>query len=385
MLLIQRIPRVAALVSVSALPLLMTACGGGNEAPASPHSFAFVVGDRSNSAVASPAALIDELPDDLMPGARVTAVRVDGSADGVTVFSQLVPKEETDFDQKEVPGQVRAELRAALEASNPVEPEADTLGAISSAQRALQDASGDKTMKIADSLLSTAGVLQFQVGLLDSTPEDVVASVNKEELPDLGGIDVEIYGAGAVRDPQAALTEGKRKRLEEIWSRLFKEAGAKSVTFHPALSEAKDPGPLPPVTVVAISNSIAAAPPVGCTQVLSEQLVQFVPDTADFADPNAARQTIAGVAASMKGCQGKISVTGTTSSWGDAAGRQRTSQDRAETVRNELAAAMGIDASAIVALGVGMDFPEYIIDRDASGRLIPAEAAKNRTVRITES
>jgi hypothetical protein len=46
---------------------------------------------------------------------------------------------------------------------------------------------------------------------------------------------------------------------------------------------------------------------------------------------------------------------------------------------------MGIDASAIVALGVGMDFPEFIIDRDASGRLIPAEAAKNRTVRITES
>jgi outer membrane protein OmpA-like peptidoglycan-associated protein len=375
--------RIAALISISTLSLLLSACGGGDTA-AAPHSFAFVVGDRSNSNVPAPEALIGEVPDDLMPGARVAAFEVDGSADGVTVFSQVVPKAETDFDQKEVPGQIKAELRSALEAKKPDQPEANTLGAISSAVRALHDTSGDKTIKVADSLLSTAGVLQFQVGLLDSTPEDVVASVSKDELPDLSGIDVEIYGAGEVRDPQAALTESKRKRLEEIWNRLMKLAGAKSVTFHSALPERKDIGALPPVTVVAISNAIAAAPPVGCTQILSEQLVQFVPDTADFADPNAARQTIAAVAESMKGCQGKISVTGTTSSWGDAAGRQRTSQDRAETVRNELAAAMGVDASTIVAVGVGMDFPGYANDRDAGGRLIPADAAKNRTVRITE-
>ena len=371
--------------TLAALAALLAGCNS-SPAPAHPHSYAFVVGDRSNTVVPQSAAVVGKVPQDLVPGAIVAAFAIDGSPGGVTVYNKPVPKAGSDFDQKSVPGQVIANLRHALDGAKAATPEADTLGGIDSAARALRDADGDKTLIVADSMLSTAGVLQFQSGLLDATPEDVVASVNKNELPDLKGVDVQIYGAGEVRAPQGALTESKHTKLEQIWTLLLKQAGAKSVSFHGPLDENKNPGPLPPVTVVTISPQAAAAPPPPphtCVQVLPESEIAFIPDTADFVDPTTARQTIQGVAASVRGCPGSITVTGTTSSWGTPEGRQKTSQERADKVRDELAAALGIPASQIASRGAGMDFPEFVNDRDPQGRLIPAEAAKNRTVRIT--
>jgi outer membrane protein OmpA-like peptidoglycan-associated protein len=379
-------PRPATLLVVftlAAAVALPAGCSGSHPPP--PHSYAFVVGDRANTVVPQPAALAGMLPQNLVPGAIVAAFAVDGSPGGVSLYDKPVPKAGTDFDQKSVPGQVIANLRHALDGAKAATPEADTLGSIDSAARALRDADGDKTLIVADSMLSTAGVLQFQNGLLDATPEDVVASVNKEELPDIKGVDVQIYGAGEVRPPQGALTQSKHTKLEQIWTLLLKQGGAKSVSFHGAVDEKKNPGPLPPVTIVPISQQVAAAPPPPhtCVHVLPESEIAFVPDTADFVDPATARQTIQAIAASMRGCPGTITVTGTTSSWGTPEGRQKTSQERADKVRDELAATMGIPTSQIVARGVGMDFPEYVNDRDPHGRLMPAEAAKNRTVRIT--
>ena len=383
----RRIRRLAVLsVGVSATvgaALGLAACGGKDAPPTTKQSYGFVVGDRSNTKVPSIDELIDKLPLDLVPESKVAVFAVDGSNNGVELYNKPVEKTENQMDQAGVSSQVLSDIRGALEEAKPTAPEANTLGAIGSAANALRDTDGNKTLVVADSMLSTAGVLQFQTGLLDASPEDVVASVNKEELPDLSGIDVQVHGLGEVRSPQGDLTESKRKKLESIWTSLLNEASAKSVTFHSQLGEDADVTGLPPVTVVQISQiAPALLSPNTCQQVLTETLIQFVPDTADFADPTVAKQTIAEAAASLKGCPGSITVTGTTSSWGSPEGREQTSQDRAGRVRDELAVALGVSPSTIVATGVGMEFPEYINDRDPSGRLIPAEAAKNRTVRI---
>lgn len=369
--------------AVTAAVFSLGACGGSDPAPKTKQSYGIVVGDRSNTKVPSTDELIGKLPEDLIPGSKVAVLAVDGNNNGIDLYNKPVEKTENEMDQAGVSSQVLSDVRVAIEHAKPIAPEANTLGAITSAANALRDTDGDKTLIVADSMLSTAGVLQFQSGLLDASPEDVVASVNKDELPDLSGIDVQIYGLGEVRDPQGGLTESKRKKLESIWTSLLNEAGAKTVAFHSQLGEDVDVTGLPPVTVVQISQITTVAPATNvCQQVLPETLIQFVPDTADFADSIVAKQTIGGAAASMKGCPGTITVTGTTSSWGTPEGRHQTSQDRAGRVRDELAVALNVNPSMIVARGVGMDFPEYVNDRDQSGRLIPAEAAKNRTVRI---
>lgn len=361
----------------------LAACSEGDPPLTVKQSYGFVVGDRSNTKVPSIDELMGKLPVDLIPESKVAVFVVDGSNNGVELYNKPVEKTENEMDQSGVSSQVLSDVRGVLEDAKPIAPEANTLGAIGSAANALRDADGGKTLVVADSMLSTAGVLQFQSGLLDASPEDVVGSVNKEELPDLSGIDVQVYGLGEVRDPQGGLPESKRKKLESIWTALLGEAGAKSVTFHSQLGENTDVTGLPPVTVVQISQiTPAAVSPTSCNQVLTEALIQFVPDAADFADPVFAKQTLSEVAASLKNCPGSITVTGTTSSWGTPEGRQQTSQDRAGRVRDELAVALGVSPSTIVARGVGMEFPEYVDDRDSSGRLIPAEAAKNRTVRI---
>lgn len=375
---------IASLAAVAAMSL--AACDG-EEPSVENHSFGIVLGERSNSVVPAVEEVVDKLPSDLAPGAKVVIYRVDGSNAGLRLFDETVERTDDDFDQADASAQVPVDARRALE-QEPVagEPEANVLGSIASVANSLGDVSGAKTILIADSMLSTAGVLQFQKGLLDSSAEDVVASVNADELPDLSGIDVEVYGAGEVRDPQKSLSVGQRKKLEAIWTGLLETAKAKSVTFHTQLGSRTDVPKLPSVTVILISQSIASpappAPTSECTYVLPESLIQFVPDSADFLEPEIALSTIDGVADNMRGCQGTITVTGTTSSWGTAEGRQHTSLERAERVRDELASALGVDSSTITARGVGMDFPEYVNDRDASGRLIPADATKNRTVRI---
>jgi len=371
---------VSAVVVVAALSVSASGC----EPPPSPkHSYAFVVGDRSNTKAPAIDQVTDALPRDLVPGSKIAVFAVDGSNNGVEPYNKPVEKAENEMDQPDVSAQMRSDVHKKLETAKAAAPEVNTLGAISSAAHALKDRDGEKTLAIADSMLSTAGVLQFQSGLLDASPEDVVASVDKEELPDLSGIDIAVYGLGEVRDPQGQLPEGKRKKLESIWQSLLTESGAKSVTFHSQLGENADLKGLPPVTVVQILQfTPATVAPDRCQQVLPETLIQFVPDTADFAEPAAAETTIRDVADNMKDCPGTITVTGTTSSWGTPEGRQQTSQARAGRVRDALAVALGVNPSTIVAKGVGIDFPEYVNDRDASGRLIPAAAAKNWNVRI---
>lgn len=383
---ISRVVRVGVALLAAVTTMSLAACAD-EEPRVETHSYGIVLGERSNSVVPAVEEVVDKLPSDLAPGAKVVIYRVDGSNAGLRLFDETVERTD-DFDQADASAQVPVDARRKLEQEPSAgEPEANVLGSIASVANSLGDVSGAKTLLIADSMLSTAGVLQFQKGLLDSSAEDVVASVNPDELPDLSGIDVEVYGAGEVRDPQKSLSVGQRKKLEAIWTDLLEVAKARSVTFHTQLGSRTDVPKLPPVTVVLISQSIASpAPPAytsECTYVLPESLIQFVPDSADFLEPEIALSTIDGVADNMRGCQGTITVTGTTSSWGTVEGRQQTSQERAERVRDELASALGVDSSAIIARGVGVDFPEYVNDRDASGRLIPADAAKNRTVRIT--
>lgn len=365
-----------------AAALVLPACGGDQPEPG-PHSFAYVVGTRANSPAPDITSLMSQLPDAFAQDTKISLYEVDGTASGRQLLDHTVAATGNSFESERAAAQVKALVRRSLEAAGAGAPEADTLGAVASAARAVRAAEGAKTLVVADNMLSTAGALRFQDRLLSATPEDIVASMDRAELPDLAGFDVIVLGAGQTAQPQEPLTEAQHKKLRAIWTLVFETAGAMSVEFATVAQADPQPRGLPPVQVVDLPAAAPVVVPDSCTQVLPESVVQFLPDTAQFLDPEAAQSVIAQVAAILAECPGSLEVVGTTSSWGTADGRESTSLARAEAVRDALADALGVDAGTIAASGAGMAFEGFVEDRDTAGGLVPELAAGNRTVRIT--
>ncbi|GAA2404199.1 OmpA family protein [Actinomadura vinacea] len=95
----------------------------------------------------------------------------------------------------------------------------------------------------------------------------------------------------------------------------------------------------------------------------------------------AARGVIAGVAARLRGATGEVSVTGYTDSVGAPADNLRLSQQRAESVRAELARAAG--GVQIKAVGRGEADP--VQPNTKNGEDNPEGRAENRRVEISFS
>jgi OOP family OmpA-OmpF porin len=247
-----------------------------------------------------------------------------------------------------------------------------------------------KVLIIADPLLPTAGDLQFQRLGFDWTSEDIWERLNSHKptnLPDLRDIHVIVLGLGVTTSPQEALDEGRKKQLEDLWRTILIRSGNKGtrVDFAPDGVGAEPSPSRFKVSVVPVKRPEPPGPESQpCKeQVIPETVVQFKPDTAEFLAPELAQAAAERVAQALKNCPGRLTVTGTTSSWGTEAGRKRVSTDRAESFRSLLANVLNVSPASIVAVGVGMHFPAYVNDRSRAGELIPELAIRNRTVRVT--
>lgn len=109
------------------------------------------------------------------------------------------------------------------------------------------------------------------------------------------------------------------------------------------------------------------------------QTVAFQADSAEFADPAAAQQALAGVAAHLVANPQQVTLTGTTATDGAEEGRQRLSMQRAEAVK-ALFVALGVRPDSIATVGAGTSDPRHVVDVDTHGDLVPELAAQNRAV-----
>jgi outer membrane protein OmpA-like peptidoglycan-associated protein len=228
-----------------------------------------------------------------------------------------------------------------------------------------------------------------RIGLNWSTEDlwERLSATKPNNLPDLRDIRVVVVGLGATVPPQPAMDEGRIKQLEDLWRTVLIRSGAKDkkVDFVSAgagqeLSKSKYG-----VSVIPVKRPAPPPPPpLPCQeQVLPETVVQFRSDTAEFLAPAEARAAAERVARAFRNCPGRLTVTGTTSSWGTEAGRKRVSTARAGAFRSLLAEVLGVSSASIVAVGVGIHFAAFVKDRSTTNDLVPELAGRNRSVRVT--
>jgi outer membrane protein OmpA-like peptidoglycan-associated protein len=168
--------------------------------------------------------------------------------------------------------------------------------------------------------------------------------------------------------------------LAAIWTAIAQRAGATSVHVDETTAPAAA-GPdasLPPVTPIEPGIGYSCA---GTTMTLVGGPFAYRPDSDQFVDPNAALQVLIPIATQLRANGISATMFGTTATVGEVADRVRFSDERAQAVADMLID-LDVPVPQLHVEGLGSDFPGFAADRDETGRLLPAAAALNRTVRI---
>lgn len=369
---------VGVLLSGTFLAATVTAC-----APTEPTNVVIVLGARSNVAVPTYAGAIQEAAESVADtGGRLSIVVADGDP-AEDYANQLERAGGTSASRQQVMAANLKEFVNAFEGIQSSSPESDLLGSIDVAAKALRALEGSKTIVLADSAISTAGLLQLQsANLLDQDPNRVADEINAQDgLMDLGGITVRLALA-ATAAPQPALPSRTARRLEALLTAILEAFHADVVSDTAAKGEPR-PG-LPPVTPVPIDalepiTLDAAAEPGDLVAVMRDESVAFLPNSAVLADETSARAALHEVAAAAISHGWELDVVGTTATADTAEERLATSRARAE-----VAAGILREEGATVAsvAGVGSDFPEKVPDLRPDGSLDPEAARLNRSVRV---
>ncbi len=275
----------------------------------------------------------------------------------------------------------QAQLLQQLQSSRAKTDEANPLGALDVAARTIHGGGSNGTIVLLDSGLQTTGALNYTRGLLDSDPQKVAQELaERNQLPDLSGINVIVLGIGDVASPQASLDTAQCSNLRDQWHAIVSKAGAACTNIDPTPITGSAAAGLPDVATVTVPQTQAIAP--GNRVVISNTAVQFVSDSAELVNPIAARKALGLVAEDLKSSNKHILLTGTTATDGTEPGRLALSRQRADAVK-ALLVELGVPAANISTEGVGTHNAEHVNDLSSTGTLIESKAAQNRNVILT--
>jgi outer membrane protein OmpA-like peptidoglycan-associated protein len=270
-------------------------------------------------------------------------------------------------------------------------PESDPLSALRLATRALESAPvGPRHIVVVDSGLATCAPAMFtQEGMLFAYPQDVADYLEAIDAlvsfaPD---VSIDWFGIGDVAAPQEALTNHQRENLKSIWEAIITRGGGR-VVFHDDAPETTVVNGLPAVSVVEIETEplpelIEADEPI----FLSEDVLHFVPNYADFIDPQQARRVLEPYANYLAEHPDLyLHVVGTTAEGGwptDDPASVKASYDlswsRAGVVA-QLLIELGAPEAQVIPEGQGFFDQWHEQETDANGNYLPDAAARNRKV-----
>lgn len=401
--------RSALAVGALSLAALLAGCSGTasdtSEAAASvqPVNVVFAIG--SGARANTPA--LDSLPTQLSQAVE-TCVETGGYFDVITIDGDPRP-----LGAALLASDAKTESRRASEnlettqaacqlllSQQATEPEADVYAALATAAADLRSMptfdEGINNIYLVDSCLGTMGVLNYTGDstqlTLASDPTEVAAFARETEALDLSNTTVHVLFAGEVAAPQQNLAPADKANLTSALATIVTDAGgtidisdAQLPAASTASSDASRTADLPTVSTCPVSSAPVFQGGIAGTSttelVLDESVgVSFTPDTAAFADPARAEETIA--AASQAICQSgaAVVVTGSCASADAPENRAALAQARAQTVAQALVTA-GVPTEQIADVTYAPD--GFVSDRTSDGSLDEAAAAINRAVRIT--
>lgn len=366
--------------------IFASACGkvGGQEVEK--ENVQLLLGIRNNSKAPDLKKAEEEIKGALKSQGNLGLTLIDGSPKLVKSFESPKPKAMLSPSKKQdILSTQFEEINTFIGGLRPQAPECDILKAINISADNLADRGGVKSLVIMDSGLSTTGLLDFRSADVASLRIDEIigALQSKKAIPNLEGVDVSWYGMGQTTDPQIEPSSEYKYVLEELWTAILKEAGAKSVHIaRESLEDVElDRSDFPKVSPVdcKLEESIIAS--LDEPMVFGQEKIKFKSDSAELLtnkkDVEARLKPI--VDFMNENSQEKILLAGTTAKYGSQKSCEDLSLKRCETIKTILVS-MGIEETRIRLLGLGYENPFYQNDLKADGSQDEVLAVKNRTV-----
>ena len=379
--------KIFAITLAAACILSLSACG---KAPEEKVNLTVVAARMANQPAPSLQLIQTDLEQAAQTGGKVFLIRPHVSPDLVETI--YYPEQDALMLPSQLQRIVGEQVSGVMEVASQVtatESECDLLGGLRLAGRTAQPADGERSeLVILNSGLSTVAPLDLSQCLLENL--DIQATVSRLQaefaLADLSGYDtVRFYQLGDTAAPQEDLTPAGRQKLRELWEAILVASGAQEVSFPDNPPTDSQPSEnLPSVKTVSVLKSSNAVQGSALDVSFDEQAVGFAPDTAQFLDPEAARQALVPTAQALAADPSqKALVVGQTATSADAAGSLALSRERAQAVSG-LLQEMGVAGGQLEVLGVGCNpaNPLHTPDVSASGALVEEAAAKNRIVSI---
>lgn len=366
--------------------IFASACGkvGGQEVEK--ENVQLLLGIRNNSKAPDLKKAEEEIKGALKSQGNLGLTLIDGSPKLVKSFESPKPKAMLSPSKKQdILSTQFEEINTFIGGLRPQAPECDILKAINISADNLADRGGVKSLVIMDSGLSTTGLLDFRSADVASLRIDEIigALQSKKAIPNLEGVDVSWYGMGQTTDPQIEPSSEYKYVLEELWTAILKEAGAKSVHIaRESLEDVElDRSDFPKVSPVdcKLEESIIAS--LDEPMVFGQEKIKFKSDSAELLtnkkDVEARLKPI--VDFMNENSQEKILLAGTTAKYGSQKSCEDLSLKRCETIKTILVS-MGIEETRIRLLGLGYENPFYQNDLKSDGSQDEVLAVKNRTV-----
>lgn len=389
-------------VMVLAVSSLAIGCAG-NKASASngeKKAISILVGNHlgSKSLNLNSPVIYDKIIDVISGFGYVSVVSVDGNPSVVVKGSYDIKEQYKKAAEEKLRSEAELKAKNLLALICEVhadDEEVDTLEAIRLAVRSLSEAPGNsqKELVIADTGISTKGLLDFHNNLISADPTAIADLLEeKRAIPDLTGVTVYWANMGDCDGKiQPELSPRQREVLKSIWTEIITRGGGTINILDITANEGTIGAELPKVSTVNFpkegaimfealqeqNKKLSFSQPV----IFSEQQIGFKGDSDQYVDRAKAVSCISPVADYMNSNpEFRILLCGTTAGDEDNSFSLSLSAARANAVKRTLVE-MGVDQNRIYTAGLGSHDEWHIYNVPLSS----PQSAVNRKVVMLDS
>ena len=384
--------KILSVLTASAIVLssifMLAGCSVKEEMPNEPESTAIVLGNHKYFPVLSLniPSISSAIYDACLSYGRVTAFISDGNAFLAGDYTINEPNVKVDNTKRKQIAQKNCnQIMSECSNAKAKTPEIDTLSAITQAAKSIQGSSGDKTLLIFDSGLSTTGLLNFaKQNLTEAEPDEIVEQLDeKHYIPDLNGFSVVWTGIGQTCGDQTPLTENYKYKLEKLYDAILTAGGA-DVSFNHEPIQGDEPEGVPECSIVpVVEDSLDINGALPDVVKLDETKISFVSDKAEFASESDAYDALKPIADILvSNTDIEVLIVGSTATDGTPEGCRKLSQMRADKVKVTLIEELHVNPNQLSTYGAGQSSTPFRVDDMKDGKLIESQASKNRAVYI---
>ena len=324
-------------------------------------------------------------------GGTVTFITNEGEPQVNTTAIDPLSAAYSPAQKKKIVGERTAQIITAAKSAKAKTAETNLIKAVRTAGGCLANSNAkQKVIFIIDNaLMQTDGIINLSTIDLTAVENNQIVRYLEEERVfdgylDLDGAQIQWIGFSATGGSQREMTPEITLKMEELWTEVFAKAGA-ALTINSSVDTggAQDNRKLPFVSAVYIPQETFD---LAAVQRIDEDKLLFLPDSTEFADEQAADNTIMPFVNFLNSNPDvNVVIAGMTATQPNADACRELSYKRAEKVR-DLMVEKGISADRIFVAGLGCEPNDYRTkDMNADGTFDEAAAKHNRCILIADA